>query len=258
MVRGDPVDTRSDLYSVGVILYELLTGRLPFTHDRQDRLLAAHLQSAPPPFAMVGAAGVEPGVEAAVQLALAKYPNERPQTARDLVEMYGRGLGVDYWAETAPPGWEELEFAEPIHDPPPVGGAPDDPFRVTHEFEAAMPERLAAAKLRGFVEDLGGQVLASEPGLIRLRLGVPAGYSEKPPSGSGIVNWFRSVARPAVRRGEEPIELELYMDKPDLSQARLHVVAAFRPLKDYPPSSTRLWRDRCDRLNATLRQYLGA
>ena len=36
-----------------------------------------------------------------------------------------------------------------------------------------MPERLAAAKLRGFVDDYGGKVIASEPGLIRMRLGVP-------------------------------------------------------------------------------------
>ncbi|MBA4066790.1 MAG: hypothetical protein C0501_24400 [Isosphaera sp.] len=258
MVRGDTADARSDLYSVGVVLYELLTGRLPFDHPTTDRLLAAQVKDPPPRFSKVGAGHVPPGVEAAVQLALAKYPNERPQSARELVEVFGRGLGVDFWEATAPAGWEPpLPVAEEIgpDDPPP---APADPHHVTHEFEAFLPERLAAAKLKGFVDDLGGQVLASEPGLIRLRLGVPAGYREAPEKGSAIFGWFRSVARPAVARGQEPVELELHMDKPDPRNPRLSVVAAFRPLKDYPPASTRQWRDRCDQLNAMLRQYLGA
>jgi hypothetical protein len=51
--------------------------------------------------------------------------------------------------------------------------------------------------------------------------------------------------------------LELFMDKPNPSQARLNVLVAFRPLKDYPPPNALNWRDRCDKLNAMLRQYLG-
>jgi eukaryotic-like serine/threonine-protein kinase len=127
---------------------------------------------------------------------------------------------------------------------------------VTHEFEAYLPERMAAAKLRGFVEDFGGQVLASEPGLIRLRLGVPAGYRESK-EGSGIFGWF-AARRPAVPRGQEPIELELQMEKPDPNQPRLCVVAAFRPLKDYMPRDAGHWEARCDKLHTALRQYLGA
>ena len=50
-VRGDDMDRRSDLYSVGVILFELLTGRLPFTGDETMDVLLAHAQAPPPSFA---------------------------------------------------------------------------------------------------------------------------------------------------------------------------------------------------------------
>lgn len=254
MIRGDRVDGRSDLYSVGVILYELLTGRLPFNYNDQDRLLAAHIKESPPRFNKIGSSHLTGPLEAVVQLALSKYPNERQQTAQELASVFGQALGEDIWEITQPAGWEPMSADEPA-EPAPAPRAPTDPFYVTHEFEALMPERLAAAKLRGFVDDFGGQVLASEPGVIRMRLGVPAGYKEAK-EGSGIFGWL-SARRPSVPRGHEPIELELQMARPDPTQSRLCVVAAFRPLKDYPPRDPRSWQDRCDKLHAALRQYLG-
>src|SRR5205085_9996584 len=76
-VRGDELDHRSDLYSVGVILYELLTGRLPFTSGETMDVLLAHATEPPPSFAEVGAsAWVSPAIEAVVQSCLAKQPAE--------------------------------------------------------------------------------------------------------------------------------------------------------------------------------------
>src|SRR5581483_11085382 len=86
-VRGDEMDHRSDLYSVGVILFELLTGRLPFTGGETMDVLLAHATEPPPTFASVGAADwVSPALEALVLNCLAKSPADRPANALELAE----------------------------------------------------------------------------------------------------------------------------------------------------------------------------
>jgi hypothetical protein len=260
MIRGDTVDTRSDLYSVGVILYELLTGRLPFNHSSQEKLLAAHVKDSPPKFHKIGCGHVPPATEAAVQLALSKYPNERQQTAADLVADFGRGLGMNLWEMTAPVGWEPPAAAAVPPPPPPEPrrAATADPFQVADEFEITLPERMAAAKIRGFVEDHRGLVVSSEPGVILLQLGLPDGYKPPANQGSSILRWISTVRRPSVARGQEPIEVQLQMDKPDPHLSRLRVAVDCRPVAGYPPGNLAGWRDRCDKVHTILRQYLGA
>src|SRR5215470_6778672 len=82
---GRPVDPRSDLYSLGVMLYELAAGRVPFTAPTLTALLIAHATEPPVPL-IQAAPDVHPGLSALVDELLRKEPAARPQSARD-VEM---------------------------------------------------------------------------------------------------------------------------------------------------------------------------
>ncbi|OWK42345.1 serine/threonine-protein kinase [Fimbriiglobus ruber] len=203
MIRGDAVDGRADLYAVGVMLYELLTGRLPFDVQSTEEMLAAHVRISPPRFGRIGVGDVPAAIEAIVHHALAKFPNERPQTAHEMADQFSRAFSVDVWAATAPVGYvpptpREEEIVEcTLADQPAKPGTPEDKFVLFDQFEALLPERLAALKLRAFIEEVGGVAVASEPGLIRVRLELPPGWKDPTPNqskGSGLFNWL-SAAR---------------------------------------------------------------
>ena len=80
--QGKPLDARSDLYSLGVILYQMLTGRPPFTDDDAIVVMARHIKTAPRPMSEAAPdANIPPEVEGAVMRVLSKDPANRPQTA---------------------------------------------------------------------------------------------------------------------------------------------------------------------------------
>src|ERR1700730_875635 len=81
--RGERVDARSDLYSAGCLLYELLTGRPPFTGDSPVAIAYQHVREAPVPPSRIDPEGAA-GADAIVLKAMAKSPADRYQTAGDL------------------------------------------------------------------------------------------------------------------------------------------------------------------------------
>jgi eukaryotic-like serine/threonine-protein kinase len=82
-VRGQPVDHRADLFALGVILYELLSGRRAFSHDTAAETMAAILNEDPPDLS-AAAVPVPPALGRIVHRCLEKSPSERFQTAGDL------------------------------------------------------------------------------------------------------------------------------------------------------------------------------
>jgi eukaryotic-like serine/threonine-protein kinase len=81
--RGERVDSRSDLYSTGCLLYELLTGRPPFTGDSPVAIAYQHVRENPVPPSRVDP-DVPPWADAIVLKAMAKPPADRYQTAGDM------------------------------------------------------------------------------------------------------------------------------------------------------------------------------
>ncbi|MBL9023480.1 MAG: serine/threonine protein kinase [Myxococcales bacterium] len=84
-IVGDPVDARSDLFSFGVLTYELLSGRRPFTGDTLSALARAVVAADPPPLATLRPDLPAP-LAAVVMRCLAKTPEDRPASAREVAE----------------------------------------------------------------------------------------------------------------------------------------------------------------------------
>ncbi|MFF5518648.1 protein kinase domain-containing protein [Streptomyces coeruleorubidus] len=96
---GRGVDARSDLYSVGIMLFQLVTGRLPFDADSPLAIAYAHVQEEPPVPSSVNRA-LPPAVDALIARALKKNPNERFPSAE---AMRDECLRVAASVQAAPP-----------------------------------------------------------------------------------------------------------------------------------------------------------
>ena len=82
---GEPLDTRSDVYSLGAMFYELVSGNRPFGGETVSGVISKHLYDSPAP--LPPSLGIPRRVSAAIMQALAKDPDERPQSATDLARL---------------------------------------------------------------------------------------------------------------------------------------------------------------------------
>jgi serine/threonine protein kinase/formylglycine-generating enzyme required for sulfatase activity len=88
-------DQRADIYSLGIILYQMLAGDVPFKGPSVPSIMKKHLMDAPPPFAEKGAP-VSSRVEGVVCRALEKEPEKRPQTVEEFVRELREAVTADY------------------------------------------------------------------------------------------------------------------------------------------------------------------
>jgi serine/threonine protein kinase len=113
-IRGGDVDERSDLYSLAVVLYEMLAGTPPFRAENDHALMTAHLDT--PPLPLAGSVrGIDPGVDAALMRALAKKPEDRFAS----VEEFGHAIGATAIRGEAPDILQRC-FAAALRDRPAV------------------------------------------------------------------------------------------------------------------------------------------
>ena len=86
---GQNADARTDLYSLGIIIYEMLTGRTPFADKELVAVLTRQMTDLPPPLP----SDVDPSIVTLVTSLLAKRPSERPQTAQEVITRIESLLG---------------------------------------------------------------------------------------------------------------------------------------------------------------------
>jgi serine/threonine-protein kinase len=91
--QSGPIDARSDVYSLGVIVFEMLSGRVPFTGDSPTVIMMKQVQDDPPPIRDLRP-DLPDGVGSLVKKALAKQPIDRFQTAGELYEAFAAAAAV--------------------------------------------------------------------------------------------------------------------------------------------------------------------
>ncbi|WP_437590607.1 serine/threonine-protein kinase [Sorangium sp. So ce1000] len=159
-IRGDLVDARADLYALGCMIYEAVTGGVPFLGDSSAVVLSMHLYAEPLPASEL-VADVPPALDALIARLLKKRPEDRLGYADDVATALAE-LGA---ADTPPPDGARVPKAQPYLYRPRLAGRGEALKQITEALERAHDRR------QGGVVVIGG-----ESGVGKTRLAVEAAH----------------------------------------------------------------------------------
>lgn len=283
-VRGEAMDHRGDLYSVGIMAFELLAGRVPFKGNSGMDVLLAHATEDPPTFASLGMGSWVPrAVEVVIRKCLAKDPDDRPQSAKELGDEFAAALRAaqeqtesKMRMKALPPegevtGGSVLDLM-PADTPLPASSgttasAARTPAGTTSGSRTALAEAKPATPIAVLATEPDPRAAAGLP--FRMEAWMPEsialmklkGYVQDCDgavleSTPGLVRVRVGKAQWFGRKANGPIEVHLQFTTPDPkrpNQLLIHVVC-------HPSHPSLLadpvWRERCSTLFIQLRSYL--
>ncbi len=149
--QGKVLDARSDLYSLGVILYHMLTGRPPFTDDDAIVVMARHIKTAPKrPIEAAPNAGIPQELENVVMRVLAKEPHQRPASAEALNQELARAVSISAAATSGIRTSLTSAFPPPSSSNPLAIPAPPPASSVSRAPPASAPVAAPGAVAAGY------------------------------------------------------------------------------------------------------------
>ncbi len=111
VISGQMPDGRSDLYSLGVLLYQIFTSRLPFQASTTEELVKLHLMASPQP-PKVFNPDIPDELQSLILSLMAKDPNQRPASANEVIQEMNRRLGLDLEMEKVSASSRHLFFSK--------------------------------------------------------------------------------------------------------------------------------------------------
>ena len=219
-LRGDPGDERSDLYSLAIVLYEMLSGSTPFEAESDYDLMQAHMHAKPQRL-VSRVPGLDARIDAALLRALAKTPAQRFATVREFSDALG---------------------ATPLRV---------DASKIVYEGTRVLarpPDLTAASPSSGSFERMSAAVDRLSPGWLPSRLRVPAvvGASTLVVAGALVMGALALMPSPVAETQNKPLQLvaktkdvapEPTPPAPPPPAPRPAGTAALPPAAAAPPSS---------------------